>query len=748
MRTQLSLQSVNSLVNGTLDNPAQLLGAHRVSDGGREALSVRAYLPDSDRVWLVDQAHNEVRPMRRLHPGGFYEAICPSDATEGPGATSQRNDDKPNSFKLRVAQKNGQMTEIQEPYSIQPLLSEFDLHLFGQGRNWEIYNKMGAHARTVDGVAGVNFAVWAPNAENIEVIGDFNNWDGRAHAMRKHIPAGVWELFIPGMKSGDKYKFRVKAEGGHSIDKSDPFGFYAELPPRTASVVTPLDEYTWNDSQWLEQRANTDPLSKPMNVYELHLGSWRRDPNGHHGWMNYRKIAQQLVEYCKEMGFTHVELMPISEHPFTGSWGYQTVGYYGITSRYGSAEDFMYFVDHCHQNGIGVILDWVPAHFPKDGHGLRRFDGSALYEHADPRQGEHPDWGTMIFNYGRNEVRNFLVSNALFLLDKYHIDGLRVDAVASMLYLDYSRNDGEWVPNHHGGRENLDAIHMLREFNEQAHGQYPGVLTLAEESTAWPGVSRPTDAGGLGFSVKWNMGWMNDTLRYMRNEPIHRKYHHNELTFSLIYAFTENFTLPLSHDEVVHGKGALISQMSGDLWQKFANLRLLYSYMWTHPGKKLLFMGSEIAQWHEWDYDSEIQWELLSWDTHRGVKNLVGDLNKLVNAEPALHEVDFSGEGFEWIDCMNADDSVIAFMRKAKDSDDYVIVASNFTPVVRENYRIGSPEGGFFKEVFNSDSEYYGGSNVGNHPGCNAEAIGEHGRPFSMPVNLPPLGTVVLKPQR
>jgi 1,4-alpha-glucan branching enzyme len=463
--------------------------------------------------------------------------------------------------------------------------------------------------------------------------------------------------------------------------------------------------------------------------------------------MNYREIAHQLVQYCQEMNFTHVELMPISEHPFTGSWGYQTVGYFAATSRYGTPEDFMYFVDHCHRHGIGVIIDWVPAHFPKDAHGLRQFDGSALYEHSDPRQGEHPDWGTMIFNFGRNEVKNFLIANALFWLDKYHIDGLRVDAVASMLYLDYSRKQGEWVPNQYGGRENIDAIHLLREFNIQSHSQYPGVLTIAEESTAWPGVSRPTETGGLGFSLKWNMGWMNDTLRYMREDPIHRKYHHNELTFSLIYAFTENFNLPLSHDEVVHGKGALIAQMSGDLWQKFANLRLLYSYMWTHPGKKLLFMGCELAQWHEWNYDSTIQWDLLQWDTHRGMQRLVADLNQLIRREPALHQLDFSGEGFEWVDCMNGDDSVLGYIRKAKDPNDFVLIACNFTPVVRR-YRMGVPKTGYYQEIFNSDSAHYAGTNVGNYPGITADAqFPHHGRAASIELTIPPLGLVVFKPQ-
>jgi 1,4-alpha-glucan branching enzyme len=734
VRTQLSLQGISRFVEGTLENPAQMLGSHAIQDGERKAISVRAFLPDSQQVWLVDHEHNEVRPMRRVHPSGFYEAIRPTHSNTS-------------NYRLRVATKNGEITEMHDPYAVQPLLTEFDLFLFGEGRNWQLYNKMGAHLRTVDDVAGTNFAVWAPNADSVQVIGDFNSWNGAQHVMRKHIPAGVWELFIPKLAAGEKYKYKIKMKGGHSIEKTDPYGFYAELPPRTASIVTQLDEFTWDDQAWIDQRASTDPLRKACNIYELHLGSWRRDPSGHHGWMNYRDIAHQLAEYCNEMGFTHVELMPISEHPFTGSWGYQTVGYFGVTSRYGTCEDFMYFVNHCHQHGIGVILDWVPAHYPKDGHGLRHFDGSALYEHADPRQGEHPDWGTMIFNYGRNEVRNFLVSNALFWLDKYHVDGLRVDAVASMLYLDYSRKEGEWIPNEYGGRENLGAIHMLREFNEQAHAQFPGVITMAEESTAWPGVSRPTSSGGLGFSIKWNMGWMNDTLRYMHHDAIHRQYHQDELTFSLIYAFTENFALPLSHDEVVHGKGALISQMSGDLWQKFANLRLLYSYMWTHPGKKLLFMGSEFAQWHEWDYDSEIQWDLLHWDTHKGVKSMLADLNKMVINEPSLHELDFDSAGFEWIDCMNRQDSMISFIRKAQDPKDFVIVACNFTPVVREGYLIGAPRAGFYREIFNSDSSYYAGSNVGNYPGIEAHAKPHQGRPASMRINLPPLATVVFKPQ-
>jgi len=636
---------------------------------------------------------------------------------------------------------------MHDPYAFDSLLTDYDLHLLGEGTHTRAYDRLGAQIRTVNGVAGVNFAVWAPNARNVQVVGDFNAWDGRAHGMRKQVPSGIWELFIPELRAGEKYKFHVKGDDGRVIDKADPFGFAAELPPCTASIVTDLTQHRWNDAAWLDQRRKTNPLHRPMSVYEVHLGSWRRRHDALHGWLNYRDLAHQLVEYCREMGFTHIELLPVSEHPFTGSWGYQTVGYYSVTSRYGTPEDFMYFVDHCHQNGIGVIIDWVPAHFPKDDHGLRRFDGTALYEHADARQGEHPDWGTLIFNYSRNEVRNFLIANSLFWLDKYHIDGLRVDAVASMLYLDYSREDGEWIPNEYGGRENIPAISLLQEFNRQTHAEFPGAMTIAEESTAWGGVSRPTDTGGLGFTFKWNMGWMNDTLRYMHHDPIHRQYHHDELTFSLIYAFTENFVLPLSHDEVVHGKRSLLDQMPGDLWQRFANLRLLYSYMWTHPGKKLLFMGGEIAQWNEWNHEAELQWDLLQWDTHGGVKRMLADLNALYRREPALYEVDFESSGFEWIDCMNRTDSILCYTRKANNPADFLVICCNMTPVVRSSYRIGVPQHGWYAGVFNSDSEYYGGSNVGNFPGVSAEQCPAQGREFSVQLALPPLGVVVLKPQ-
>ncbi|MFV2067992.1 MAG: 1,4-alpha-glucan branching protein GlgB, partial [Pirellulales bacterium] len=617
MRTRVALGEIGSLLEGRHEDPFQLLGPHEVCDGQRKAMAVRALLPGSRQAWVVDLADGTSHPMRRIHPAGLYEAVCPHQ--EG----------RPlNRYALRFADQRGEQTMMRDPYAFPSMLSDYDLYLLGEGRHWNSYERLGAHLRTVDGVEGVHFCVWAPNATGVSVIGDFNGWDGRRHPMRKRIPSGIWEIFVPGVGEKAQYKYQVRHHGA-TTERSDPYGFAAELPPRTASLVTDLDGYQWSDATWMTQRERHNGLDGPLSIYEVHLGSWRRPGDDPSGWFGYRELAKQLVDYCLKMGYTHIELLPVSEHPFSGSWGYQTVGYFAATSRYGSPQDFMYFVDHCHQHGIGVILDWVPAHFPRDGHGLRQFDGTALYEHDDPRKGEHPDWGTMIFNYGRTEVRNFLLSNALFWLDKYHIDGLRVDAVASMIYLDYSREEGEWIPNEFGGRENLDAIALLKEFNEQVHGQYPGVLTLAEESTAWTGVSRPTYLGGLGFSLKWNMGWMNDTLRYMRHDPIHRKYHHDELTFSLIYAFTENFMLPLSHDEIVHGKGSLLDQMPGDLWQKFANLRLLYGYMWTHPGKKLQFMGDEFGQWNEWNHDTSLQWDLLQWDSHKGLQRYMADLNRI-----------------------------------------------------------------------------------------------------------------------
>ena len=736
MQTHVSLGRIGALIDGNLENPFELLGPHEVEYQGRKALAIRAFLPGTRQVWMVDGAHKITRPMRQIHPAVVYETLCPIEHPVG------------SDYQLRITSECGEVITMHDPYAFPSYFSDFDLHLMSEGNHQLAYERLGAQVRTIDTVRGTNFAVWAPNAAAMSVVGDFNHWNGRRHPMRKHIPSGIWELFVPDVHAGTKYKYRVRSASGETMDKSDPFGFAAELPPCTASIVSDMSTYEWQDGDWMERRAKTNLLEKPISVFELHLGSWRRNNERLNGWMNYREIAQQLVAYCLEMGFTHVELLPISEHPYTGSWGYQTVGYYSVTSRYGSPDDFKYFVDHCHRNNIGVILDWVPAHFPRDGHGLRRFDGTALYEHEDPRQGEHPDWGTLIFNYDRNEVRNFLISNAMFWFDKYHVDGLRVDAVASMLYLDYSRKDGEWIPNPHGGRENIGAISLLKEFNCEAHRRFPGVLTIAEESTAWQGVSHPTDAGGLGFSLKWNMGWMNDTLRYMRKDPIHRCHHHNELTFSLIYAFHENFTLPLSHDEVVHGKRSLLDQMPGDLWQKFANLRLLYSYMWTHPGKKLLFMGSEFGQWGEWNHESGLQWELLQWDTHRGVQRMMADLNRLYQREPALYEVDFRSQGFEWIDCCNAGDSSLSYLRRGLNVDDYLIIVANFTPVPRSHFRVGVPEAAWYDEIFNSDSQYYGGSNIGNFPGIQARALPAHGRPHSIEMLVPPLGLTILKPRR
>ncbi|QDV63268.1 1,4-alpha-glucan branching protein GlgB [Crateriforma conspicua] len=748
MQTQVPLSVVNSLVSGHMENPSSVLGPHTIDYCGQTATAIRSYLPEAQSAWVIDSA-GQRRTMRRLHPAGFFEAICdpvvdePIRAEEDGDPTTRSS--AHSRYRIQMADKTGELREVNDPYAAPSILTDFDRYLLGEGRHYQLYERLGAQVRTIDGQAGVNFAVWAPNARTVQIVGDFNGWDGRQHTARIHPHLGIWELFIPGAKVGDRYKFRLLTEHGEWVDKSDPVGFAAELPPLTASIVADLTVHSWQDEEWMEQRAAQDPLHTPMNVFEVHLGSWMKGPGRPHGWLDYRDLAKRLAEYCHRMNFTHVELMPVSEHPFSGSWGYQAVGYFAPTSRHGSPEDFMYFVDYMHRNGIGVIVDWVPAHFPKDGHGLARFDGTALYEHADPRQGEHPDWGTMIFNYGRNEVRNFLIGNALFWLDKYHIDGLRVDAVASMLYLDYSRESGDWVPNQYGGRENLEAIDFLRDFNIAVHEQFPGAITAAEESTAWPGVSRPTYDGGLGFTYKWNMGWMNDTLSYMRHEPIHRKYHQNELTFSLIYAFTENFVLPLSHDEVVHGKGSLISQMPGDMWQKFANLRLLYSYMWTHPGKNLLFMGGEFGQWNEWDSEAGPDWILLDFDTHRGVQQLVSDLNKLVIKNPSLHELDFSGDGFEWVDCQNAEDSVLIYLRKGLDDAPPILVCCNFTPVIRKDYRIGVPQSGYWKEIFNSDSEAYGGSNMGNYPGRESTGVGHHMRPDSIQVDLPPLAVTIFR---
>jgi 1,4-alpha-glucan branching enzyme len=626
-------------------------------------------------------------------------------------------------------------------------LGDLDKYLFGEGTHERAYEKLGAHLVTFKKQKGVVFSVWAPNAQQVSVIGDFNEWDGDACPMRPSN-AGIWTIFIPGLKEHAVYKYRITTRTNEQFDKSDPYGFAMELRPDTGSVVAHLDAYQWQDKTWLKERAQRQSLDGPISVYEVHIGSWRRKPDEKWGsrYLTYRELADTLIPYVLEMGYTHIELLPIAEYPFDGSWGYQVLGFFAPTSRYGTPQDFMYFVDQCHQHNIGVILDWVPAHFPKDGSGLNYFDGTHLYAHEDPRQGEHQDWGTMIFNYGRNEVRSFLISNALFWIDKYHIDGLRVDAVASMLYLDYSREEGQWLPNEFGGRENLAAISFLRKTNEVVHGIYPGVLTVAEESTSWPMVSRPTWLGGLGFSLKWNMGWMHDTLNYMTHDAIHRRFHHNEMTFGMLYAFQENFTLPISHDEVVHGKGSLINKMSGDEWQKFANLRAYLGFMWGYSGKKLLFMGCEFGQWQEWNHDRSLEWDALTADTHKGVQRYVADLNKVYKAEPALHENDYEWSGFSWINANDSDNSVFSFIRKAKKTDDFVVVICNFTPVIREKYRIGVPGGGRYKEIINSDLTVYQGGGV-----CNSElhAVSEqsYGMDHSLVLTLPPLATLILKPE-
>ncbi|MCX7724531.1 MAG: 1,4-alpha-glucan branching protein GlgB [Thermodesulfovibrio sp.] len=627
------------------------------------------------------------------------------------------------------------------------LFSDFDIYLFKEGNHFRCYEKLGSHIIEVDGQRGTYFAVWAPNAEKVYVIGDFNGWKPLHPLGVRWDGSGIWEGFIPGVDKGTKYKYYIISKYGYQLEKGDPYAFFWEVPPATASIVWDL-EYKWNDEEWMKNRAKRNSFNAPISIYEVHLGSWRRVPEEGNRFLTYRELAEWLPKYVKDMGFTHVEFLPVMEHPFYGSWGYQTVGYFAPTSRYGTPQDFMYLIDKLHQNEIGVILDWVPSHFPDDGHGLSFFDGTYLYEHQDPKKGYHPHWHSYIFNYGRNEVRNFLISSALFWLEKYHIDGLRVDAVASMLYLDYGRAPGEWVPNKYGGKENLEAIDFIRKFNETVYENYPDTQSIAEESTAWPLVTRPTYIGGLGFGMKWNMGWMHDTLFYFSKDPIYRKYHHNNLTFSIWYAFSENFVLPLSHDEVVYGKGSLLNKMPGDKWQKFANLRLLFGYMYAHPGKKLLFMGGEFGQWDEWYHETSLHWSLLEYPEHQGIQRWIKDLNKLYRCEPALHELDFDPGGFEWIDFSDSDQSVISFIRKAKDSNDVILVVCNFTPVTRFNYRVGVPFKGYWKEILNSDLFIYGGSNQGNKEDVQAEEIPFHGRPYSICLTLPPLGVIFLKPKR
>ncbi|CAA7619859.1 1,4-alpha-glucan branching protein GlgB [Magnetospirillum sp. UT-4] len=715
-----------AIAGGTHGNPFAVLGPHRIKSG----MTIRTFQPHVARVFAIGGAA-EVE-LGRVHPEGLFAAAV-DDALAG-------------SYRLRLDYGDGRVEVVEDPYRYPPVLGDLDIHLLVEGTHLRTFEKLGAHCVTLDGAVGVHFAVWAPNAERVSVVGDFNGWDGRRHAMRLRHNAGVWEIFIPGLANGTHYKYEVIGKGGVLLPlKADPYGHFAEVPPKTASVVWDLAARAWADGPWMDRRAARNDRHAPISIYEVHLASWRRNPDDGGRPLSYLELADQLSDYVKDMGFTHVELLPVHEHPFSGSWGYQPVGLFAPTSRFGTPEDFRTLVERLHQNGVGVIIDWVAGHFPRDGHGLHYFDGTHLYEHEDPRLGLHKDWDTYIYNYGRTEVVNFLYANALYWMEEYHIDGLRVDAVASMLYLDYSRKSDEWIPNRYGGNENIEAIDFLRRMNEMVYAEHPGTMTIAEESTAWPMVSRPTWLGGLGFGFKWNMGWMHDTLRYISKEPIHRRYHHDDLTFGLLYAFHENFVLPLSHDEVVHGKGSIFGRMPGDRWQRFANLRAYYAFMWTHPGKKLLFMGSEFAQEAEWNYDASLDWHLLDDPLHDGVRRLVRDLNRVYRTEPALYQLDCDPSGFAWIDCNDRDNSVLTYLRKAQDQEDICVVACSFTPVVRDGYRVGVPHPGFYREILNTDSEWYGGSNIHNDGGRQAEEVPWHGHPYSLNLTLPPLATCVLK---
>ena len=740
----LSPADIEAIVRGSHGDPFAILGPHEAVDG----LAIRVFRPAARSVELLTfDGHSKPQPLRRVHPGGLFEIVVPSVKR----ATFD--------YKLRVGWEDGSSSEIDDPYRYGPVITGFDLHLLGEGTHFQAFNKLGARRITHGIRDGVHFAVWAPNARRVSVVGNFNAWDGRVHPMRALRPGGYWEIFIPDLPTGERYKFEVAGADGSIVLKSDPCGRYFEIPPDTASIVWDSPGYEWNDAEWMADRRRLDQWKRrPMSIYEVHLGSWQRSPDGR--LHSYREMARRLVSYVKDMGFTHVELLPVMEHPYTGSWGYQVIGFFAPTSRFGTPDDFKFLVDAFHQAGIGVILDWVPGHFPKDQHGLARFDGTALYEHADPRQGEHQDWGTLVFNYGRHEVRSFLLSNALFWLQEFHIDGLRVDAVASMLYLDYSRKAGEWVPNEFGGRENLEAIEFIKQLNILIDHECPGTFMCAEESTSWPGVTRPVHLGGLGFTYKWNMGWMHDMLDYTKEDPVHRKWHHNKITFSMMYAYSEAFILPFSHDEVVHGKRSMVDKMPGDAWQKHANLRALYGYMFVHPGKKLLFMGGEIAQWREWNHDWQVDWEVLGDPRHAGLQRWIRDLNRTyAEHEPLWHD-DFDPRGFDWIDCNDHEHSIIALLRRANRPTGqrangptghravFVVAVVNFTPVVRREYRLGVPAPGAYSELLNSDSEIYGGSNVGNQGEVIAVDQPSHGQPYSVSLTVPPLGFILLKPNK
>ena len=744
-------EQVDQIINNQHDNPFEVLGSHPVEyDGKVKSWVVRAYLPKAEAAWVVLPEERSEYQMQAVHHPNFFE--CEIETKELAN------------YQLRI--KSGEHEQvIYDPYAFRsPKLTDFDIHLFTEGNHHRIYEKLGAHSTEMNGVKGVYFAVWAPNARNVSVLGDFNHWDGRENQMRKG-GNGVWELFIPDLGVGSSYKYEIKNWEGHIYEKSDPYGFQQEVRPKTASIVTDLDAYQWNDSDWLEKRRHSDPLSQPISVYEMHLGSWlhasytepARSLKGEiepvsvaelkpgARFLTYYELAERLIPYVKELGYTHIELLPLAEHPFDGSWGYQVTGYYAATSRYGTPEDLMYFIDQCHENGIGVIMDWVPGHFPKDGHGLAFFDGTHLYEHADPRKGEHKEWGTLVFNYNRNEIRNFLFANALFWMDKYHIDGFRMDAVASMLYLDYCRKPGEWVTNQYGGRENIEAADFLRQVNYLIFSYFPGVLSIAEESTDWPMVTWPTYMGGLGFNLKWNMGWMHDMLDYFSMDPWFRQFHQNNITFSMWYHHAENYMLALSHDEIVHGKSNMLGKFPGDDWQKFANVRCLFTYMFTHPGKKTMFMSMEFGQWSEWNVWGDLEWHLLQHEAHHQLKLFFSNLNALYKGEPALYTQDYAEEGFEWIDCTDNSHSVASFIRRAKDSQEFIVTVCNFTPQPHSHYRVGVPEAGFYAEIFNSDAREYGGSNMGNLGGKWTDEWRFHNQSYSLDLCLPPLGVLILK---
>lgn len=732
MLTTLSMIELQQIIGASHGDPHTVLGMHEEEIEGKMCLVVRVFNPQAQKVTVIDEKYPSRRyTMEKIHTEGFFECVI-----------STRK--KWFRYLLEFEGFESNIWQSYDPYSFEPGISDMDIYLFNQGTHYNIYEKLGANPTIIDGVEGVLFGVWAPNAKRVSVIGEFNAWDGRRNPMRLLSNSGIWEIFIPGLKNNDRYKFEIKSSNGEILQKSDPYGKFAELRPSTTSLVFDINQYEWQDSAWYKAQKKHDKYNKPINIYEVHMGSWKRDEETGR-FLSYTELADSLVSYVKEMGYTHIEMLPVEEHPFDGSWGYQVTGYYAPTSRYGNPQEFMYFVDKCHQEGIGVLLDWVPAHFPKDAHGLARFDGSALYEHEDPRQGEHPEWGTLIFNYGRNEVKNFLIANALYWIEKFHIDGLRVDAVSSMLYLDYAKSDGQWVPNKYGGRENLDAIEFMRHMNSIINKMHPEAYMIAEESTSWAGITKAPEEGGLGFSLKWNMGWMNDFLEYVAKDPVYRKYHHNNLTFGMVYAYTERFVLVLSHDEVVHGKHSMLDKMPGDLWQKFANLRAAYGFMFGHPGKKLLFMGGEFGQFIEWNEKRPLDWFLLEYDHHKTMLDFAKDLNHFYLANEALWLKDFDGDGFEWIDCNDNEKSIYSFIRRGSKKEDTLVFIINFTPNTYENFRIGVPFEGKYEEVLNSDNPKYGGSGVTNEGVKKSDKIEYNGREDSIGLRLAPLSVTVFK---